>query len=319
MDTQFQAYQRIYDETFTHLYELNKTYLMDTVMIDTNVPGMTKVYNFLDRLEAVTKTSKHEVVSPQEADHSARHLVVKTHYVPTIRDKEQVEQMIKDPTNDYYMEAVTAIKRKQTKTLLDGMFSDVIINEDGGATSSFPGANQIAVNYSGGPFGQNSGAADVSLNVDKLMAIKKKLSTAGILINDSESSKLHVAVTEEEVQGLMANTIGTDNFPILDNNFTSMQMSLEKAVDTINDNMFYWQGFHFHVIPAEFFQTDANGDRRIPVWLKSGVTYGLKENIKSEIVALPNTVESVKIQALTRVGCLRKQDSKVYEIKCHVA
>jgi hypothetical protein len=319
VDTQYQAYQRIYDDTFTHLYELNKTQLMDTVVIDTNLTGMTKVYNQMGKLEAVDKTAKHQTIDPQEADHSARHLIVKTKFVPAILDKEQGLQMIKDPTSDVYQEAVSAIKRKQTKVLMDSFFSDVIINEDGGSTAPFSSNNQVAVNYSGGPFGQNSGASNISLNVDKLMAVRKKLSNAEIMINDSEMSKLHIAVTEEEVQKLMANVIGTDNYPMVDSNFTSMRISLEKAVDTINDNMFYWNGFHFHVLAPQYFSLDASGHRRIPVWLKSGMVYGMKENMKSTIADLPNTVESIKVQVLTRVGGLRKHDAKVHEIKCVVA
>lgn len=318
-DTQYQAYQRIYDNTLTHLYELNKPYLLDTVMIDTDIPGMTKVYSRIGKLASVKKTSKNEVVSPQEADFSARHLTVSTHYVPTTLDMEQVEQMVKNPTDDHYVECINAIRRAQTLELMEGFFKDVIINEDGGNTSSFSANNQIAVNYSGGTFSQNSGAADVSLNVDKLFKVRKLLSDAEIYINESEASKLHIAVTEEEVQQLMASVIGTDNYPMIDSNFSSMKVTLEKAVDTINDNMFYWQGFHFHVLPSLYFDVDANGDRRIPVWIKSGMTYGMKVNVRSEILRLPNTVESTKIQALTRVGALRKHDAKVYEIKCHVA
>lgn len=319
MDTQYQAYQRIYDDTFTHLYELTKTQLMDTVVIDTNLPGMTKVYNQMGKLEAVDKTSKHQRILPQEAEHSARHLTVLTKFVPAILDKEQAMQMIKDPTSDVYQEAVAAIKRKQTKVLMDSFFSAVVINEDGGSTASFPGANSIAVNYSGGAFGQNSGASNISLNVDKLLAVRKKLSNAEVMINDSEMSKLHIAVTEEEVQKLMANVIGTDNYPMIDSNFSSMKISLEKAVDTINDNQFYWNGFHFHILAPQYFSLDSSGHRRIPVWMKSGMVYGIKENVKSVIADLPETVESVKIQTLTRVGGLRKHDAKVYEIKCVVA
>ena len=55
-DTQYQAYQRIYDNTLTHLYELNKPYLLDTVMIDTDIPGMTKVYSRIGKLASVKKT-----------------------------------------------------------------------------------------------------------------------------------------------------------------------------------------------------------------------------------------------------------------------
>ena len=237
----------------------------------------------------------------------------------TTLDMEQVEQMVKNPTDDHYVECINAIRRAQTLELMEGFFKDVIINEDGGSTSSFSANNQIAVNYSGGTFSQNSGAADVSLNVDKLFRVRKLLSDAEIYINESEASKLHIAVTEEEVQQLMASVIGTDNYPMLDSNFSSMKVTLEKAVDTINDNMFYWQGFHFHVLPSLYFDVDENGDRRIPVWIKSGMTYGMKVNVRSEILRLPNTVESTKIQALTRVGALRKHDAKVYEIKCHVA
>lgn len=315
LNTQFQAYQRQFNETLTHLYELDRPYLIDATMVDMDIEGMTKVFKRIGSLETQRKTGRNEVANLTEPEYSARHLTVATEYVATPVDMEDVFKMVSNPKDDIYQECVNAIYEAQTEILMDGFFQDVIINEDGGATSSFPAANQVAVNYSGGKFDQNSGAADVGLNLDKLLRVKVLISDAKVRVNTTSMNRLHIAVSEDDVQTLMSGVIGTDQFPMIDSNFTNLKMSFEKAAETIVDGMFYWNGFHFHVIPPSYFKVDANGDRRLPVWIQDGMVFGIKENVNTEIMRLPSTVESTKIQALTRVGALRKHDAKVYEIK----
>lgn len=317
VDTQFQAYQRQYEETLTHLFEIDRPYIIDGLTIDTEIEGMTKVFKRIGQLQSQRKTGRNEVADLQEPEFSARHLTISTHYVATPLDMEDVEKMVNNPQDDLYQEAVHAIYDAQTNEAMAAFFSDVIINENGGSTSSFPAANQVAVNFSTGPFGQNSGASNVGLNIDKLMNVRSKISSNKVRVNTTAMNTLNIAVCEDDVQDLMANKIGTDQYPLIEQ-FNAMRLSLEKAVDTINDGVFTWKGFTFHVVPPEYFLLDASGHRRLPVWIKDGMVFGVKKNVATEVVKLPNTVESVKIQALTRVGGMRKHDKKVYEIKVAV-
>lgn len=317
VDTQYQAYQRQFETTLIHLFENDKPYLIDGVVTDTDIEGMTKVFKRIGQLQAQEKTGRNEIATLDEPEYSARHLTIKTDYVATPLDMEDVIKMVTNPKDDLYQECVHAIYDAQTSRLMNGFFGTVIINEDGGSTSSFPGANQVAVNYSGGPFGQNSGAAAVGLNIDKLLKVKSLISAAGIRVNTSEMNSLNIAVTEDDVQYLMANVVGTDNYPMVDK-LNAMVLQLEKSVENIREGKFRWNGFTFHVVPPEYFLLNGSGDRRLPVWIKDGMVFGIKDNVSTEIVKLPNTVESVKIQALTRTGALRKHDKKVYEIVANV-
>lgn len=321
-NTQYQAYQRQFEDTLTHLFEIDRPYLVDAVTVDTDLQGMTKVFKRIGQLTAQDKQGRNEIAVLDEPDFSARHLTVRTKYVATPLDMEDVIKMVNNPQDDLYTECVHAIYDAQTSAVMNGFFADVIINEDGGSTASFPSANQVAVNFSGGTFAQNSGAADVGLNIDKLLKVRSLISASGVRVNTTALNSLNIAVTEDDVQQLLASKIGTDNYPIINNQFSTnpmpMKNSLEKATENILDGMFKWNGFTFHIVPPEFFLLNASGDRRLPVWIKDGLVFGIKDNVKSEILRLPNTVESVKIQALTRVGAMRKHDKKVYEIIVNV-
>ncbi|HWT40387.1 MAG TPA: phage capsid protein [Dongiaceae bacterium] len=314
MNTQFQAYQRQFEDTLTHLFEIDRPYVVDALTVDTEIKGMTKVFKRIGQLQGQDKTGRNEIAILDEPDYSARHLNVKTKYVATPVDMEDVFKMVNDPKSDIYTECVHAIYDLQTTAAMNSFFSDVVINEDGGATSSFPAANVIAVNFSTGTFGQNSGAADVGLNLDKLLKVRSLISQAGVRVNTSELNQLQIAVCEDDIQSLLASKIGTDNFPMIDR-LNTMMVQLEKVTENIIDGKFRWNGFTFNVVPPEFFLLDDSGMRRVPVWIKDGVVFGIKENVATEIEKLPNTVESYKIQALTRVGGMRKHDKKVYDIR----
>lgn len=317
MNTQYQAYQRQFEDTLTHLFEIDRPYIVDQLTVDTDLVGMTKVFKRIGQLTAQDKTGRNEIANLDEPDFSARHLTIRTKYVATPLDMEDVMKMVNNPKDDIYQECVHAIYDAQTNAAMAGFFADVIINEDGGATSVFPTANAVAVNFSGGVFGQNSGAANVGLNIDKLMKIRSLISQGGVRVNTTQANQLNIALTEDDMQQLLAGKIGTDKFPLIDK-LNSLQLAWDKAQDTIVDGggaTFKWNGFMFNVVPPEFFLLDSSGFRRLPVWIKDGMVYGIKDNVSSSIKDLPNTVESVKIQALTRVGSMRKHDKKVYEIK----
>jgi hypothetical protein len=317
VDQQYQAYQRQYEETLQHLYELEKTFLLDAVTVDTDIEGMTKVFKSIGKLAAQKKTGRNEIANLQEPDFSARHLSISTWYCASALDMEDVIKMVNNPQADIYTEAVNAIRESQTNAVMDSFFGTVVINEDASSSSAFSSDNQVAVNFSGGTFGQNSGAADVGINIDKLLKVKSMISNNNIIVNQSMGSMLNIAVCEDDVQDLLASKIGTDNYPMLDR-FNTLQLQLQSATENIVDGKFTWNGFTFHVIPPQYFDLDDSGHRRLPIWLKDGVVLGMKDNVKAEIVRLPQTVESTKIQALTRVGGMRKHDKKVYEIKAKV-
>jgi len=316
VDSQFEAYRRQYEDTILHLYELEEPYLVGTgIPVDTDITGQTKVYSRIGKLTAQDKTGRNEIANLTEPTFTARHLRVATKYVASPIDKEDLEKMVGNPKDDIYRETVNAIREAQAQIAMAGFFDTVITGEAGGSTSSFAAGNQIAVNFSTGPFGQNSGASNVGLNIDKLMQVRNLLNQSGdVRVNTSDMTSLNIAVSEEDVQQLLASKVGTDNYPLIER-FNSLQSNLGSAAENMIDGRFKWFGFTFHVLPQTYFNLDGSGYRRIPVWIKDGMVYGMKQNVATEIVSLPNTVESIKVQALTRGGTLRKHDSKVYEIK----
>jgi len=317
-NTQFETYQRQYTDTLTHIVDRNKAFLMDAVTIDTDFTGKSKTFKFIGQLSGQKKTSRNEIATLSEPDYSARILSVDTHYCATAVDAEDIIKMVNNPMSDIYQEVAQAIRDIQTQELMESFFADVVVGESGGSTSSFPSANQIAVDFSTGIYGQNSGASNVGLNMDKLFKAKSLLADGKVRLGTTPETAIQIAICEDDLQQLLATKIGTDNFPGIDSNFGALNRGFEKASQSMEESKFYWNGIHFHLIPKEYFLLDGSGHRRLPVWVKNGHLFGIHTNLETQIVALPNSVESTKVQALTRIGGMRKHDKKVYEIKVAV-
>lgn len=315
-NTQSEAYRRQYQDTLTHLFDADKKFLQDAVTVDTDINGSTKIFNFIGQMQGQRKTGRNEITILTEPDYSARHLRIYTDYVASPVDMDDVIRMVKDPKADIYMEAKNALHDLRTTEIMRSFFGDVVQGEAGGSTATFPTGNIIPVNYSGGKFGQNAAAANTGLNMDKLLRVRSLISRQKIRVNTSPETSLHVAVTEDDVQDLMATKIGTlsDVYPMVDERLTQLTASFGKAADNINDSMFYWHGFWFHVIPTAYFLTDANGNRQLPVWVKDGLIFGIKQDVKASINERPDMVETEEIKVLTKHGGMRKMDSKVYQI-----
>lgn len=315
-NTQLEAYRRQYTDTLTHLFDADKKFLQDAVTVDTDINGSTKVFPFIGQLTGQRKTGRNEITILTEPDYSARHLRIYTDYVATPVDMDDVIRMVDDPKADIYWEAKNALHDLRTQEIMRTFFGDVITGEAGGSTTQFPAGNIIPVNYSGGKFGQNSGAANIGLNMDKLLRVRSLISRNKIRVNTGSENALHIAVTEDDVQDLMANKIGTlsDNFPLVDERLGQLTASFGKAADSINDAMFYWHGFWFHVIPTAYFDTEGSGNRKLPVWVKDGVVFGIKKDVDAKIQERPDMVETTEIKVLTKHGGMRKMDSKVYQI-----
>lgn len=315
-NTQSEAYRRQYTDTLTHLFDADKKFLQDAVTVDTDINGSTKIYNFIGQMTGQRKTGRNEITILTEPDYSARHLRIFTDYVASPVDMDDVIRMVNDPKADIYMEAKNALHDIRTNEIMQMFFRDVITGEAGGTTTSFPAANIIPVNYTGGKFGQNPGSANIGLNMDKLLRVRSLISKQKIRVNTSPETALHVAITEDDVQDLMANKIGTlsDVYPLVDERLGQLNASFAKAAENINDAMFYWHGFWFHVIPTAYFLTDGSGNRQLPVWVKDGVVLGIKNDVQAKIQERPDMVETTEIKVLTKHGGIRKMDSKVYQI-----
>jgi Phage capsid protein len=315
-NTQYQAYERQYEATLLHLNEIGqRPYLIDAMTPDT-VQGMTKVYKDIGPLKGKKVTGRYEIADIQEPDFGARHIFIEQLYVPAAKDAGDVQKMVNDPQSDIYTEALYEINRMKTETAMKGFTATVQVNEDASGQSVFDTANRsIPVDFSGGKFGQNSGAADVGLNIDKLLEVRQKISKQErVVINTNPNNRLNIAVDEEAVQDLLASQIGEDTFPLI-STINTLEARFGAAMDNINGvPTFNWFGFVFHVLPFEFFNLDSSGNKILPIWTKDSMVFATNTELETEIVKLPHTVQTTKIQVLTRVGVMRRNDQKVYTI-----
>ena len=305
-----QAYKYIFDPVFYRLSNIEKSVIKQTFTPVAGVGDSMSFQRIKQDTKHVKKTDLNEVVKPNNATHDRFWLFHDTYYDNITLDKESVRRMAQDPASEYFQILMGSAMRIQDEVALDAFFATVTFGKLGTDTTSgtFPAANYVAKAFSGGAFGQTGS----QLTIDKLLEVKKKASAKRVKYG--RSAPFFVLVREKDIQDMLANKIGTDNFPIIHQDFVeSYNLSKTQQPSEFGDS-FMWNDFVFIKVPDEYLPTDSSGDTLIPVYQKQGMLFGTWINVESDVVRLPNTLESMDIRVLTDVGAVRRDPDKVYGV-----
>lgn len=200
-------------------------------------------------------------------------------------------RMLSDPQSAYVQNAKNALGRSKDRKIITAFFADRKTGEQGGTTTAFPAANQIAVNFGAG--------GNVSLTVAKMREAKRLLDSYE---NDSDDPR-YLGITSKEGDALLAEV-----------QVTSSDFNGDKPV-LVEGHVDRFLGFT--LVRTELFATDANGYRRCPAWAKSGMVCATWNDITAD-VSRRNDLAGLPIQvyAYGTFGATRTEENKVIEIKC---
>lgn len=200
-------------------------------------------------------------------------------------------RMLSDPQSTYVQSALNALGRAKDRKIIAAFFGDRKTGEQGGTTTSFPAANQIAVNF--------QAAGNVSLTVAKMREAKRLLTA----YENSDDDPMFIGVTAKEQDALLAEV-----------QVTSADFNGDKPV-LVEGRIDRFMGMS--LVRTELFTTDASGYRRCPVWVKSGMVCATWNEITSD-VSRRNDLAGLPIQvyAYGTFGATRTEENKVIEIKC---
>jgi len=251
-------------------------------------------YCYFDQIGAVTAqdiTTRHGDTPILSTPHSRRRVApTGAEWGDLIDDEDQVKMLI-DPTSSYAVNGAYALGRKMDDRIIAAFFGTSATGKDGSTSTTFPSANQVAVNLSG----SNEG-----LTVNKVLRARKLLQDGDVDL-DNPMNKLYIACAPEQLEEMLQTT-----------QVTSADYNSIKALVAGQINTFLGMEW----IVTTRLAVDTNSYRRVPVWAKSGMGLAIGRDISTRIAERPDKRFSTQVYCAMTVGATRIEEAKVIEIKC---
>lgn len=236
-------------------------------------------------------TSRFQPIGRVDAPVDRRWVFPSDFDLPQLIDKFDKLRLLTDPESSYVQNAVFAAGRQYDDLIIDAFFGTAKTGEQGGTSTTFPAANQIAVN-----FGSSS---NVGLTVAKLKEGKKKLMAAEV---DIDMDPLCCVVTAEQHDDLLAEA------QIINTDYNDRPVLVDGKISR-------FLGINF--VHCERLDTDGSSYRRVPLFAKSGMHLGIWNDIDTDIDRRKD-LQGHPWQAYLcmTAGATRLEEGKTIEIKC---
>lgn len=244
--------------------------------------GAVEMQDVVGRFQAmgrVDASTDRRWVLPQDSD------------LPQLLDSFDKLRLLTDPESKYVQNAVFAAGRKIDDVLIEAFFGTAKTGKSGSTSTTFPAAQLIDVQY--------GASGDVGLTVAKLRQARKILKAAEV---DMDMDPITCVVTAEQEDNLLAEA----QVISLDYN--------EKPV-LVDGKLNRFLGMNF--VHCERLDVNAQSERRVPVFAKSGMHLGIWNDITTDI-SQRKDLTGLPFQAYVymTVGATRLEEKKMIEIQC---
>lgn len=274
------------------------------------INGKRKSFDRIGAVAAVRRTSRHGNTPQLDTPHSRRWCELRDYEWADLVDEQDKIRILNEPTSEYVMAAMWAMGRSMDDEIIDAFDGSAVTGEDADGSATHPNSQKIV---------SVSGSAGANLNVDCLIAIKKKFGEADI----DESIPLHIAVEQSQLSALL----GDDQITSAD--YNSVKALVRGEIDT-------YMGFKFHRIQRLETQSgtlafntttgavgsgggDANGYRKVVAWAQDGMILGIGSDMKGRISERDDKSYAVQAYASMSCGAVRMEEEKVVVALCNEA
>jgi hypothetical protein len=284
------AYVNAYKANVSLLVQQKGSRLRNAVRVE----AQNAEFEFYDRIgatEAQEITGRHQDTPLMSTPHDRRRVSLRDFDWADLIDRQDKLRMLMDPTSAYAMNAVFAMGRKMDDLLIDAAFGTAYSGKTGATSTTFPAANQIAVNYV-----ETGGAANSNLTIGKLRRTKEIFDAYD---NDPDEARF-ITVTANSMHSLLRNTEVTSS------DYNTVKALVEGKLDT-------FMGFNF--IRTQRLATDGSGYRRHIAWIQSGLLLAVSQDPSVDVGPRRDKRNSVQVYVTLGIGATRMEEEKVVEIK----
>ena len=235
--------------------------------------------------------SKFAAMGRVDAAVDRRWVLPQDYDLPQLIDSFDRLRMLNDPKSAYVQNAMYAMGRAMDDEIITAFFGTNKTGETASTSTTFPSANQVAVNF--------GAAANTGLTVAKLREAKRLLMTYQV---DIDNDPVAAVVKAKQHDNLLAEA------QIISTDFNQMPVMVEGKVERF---------LGITIIYCERLAADGSGYDRIPVFAKSGMHLGLWNDIATD-VSQRKDLQSLpwQVYATGTFGGTRLEENRVTEIKC---
>lgn len=270
--------------------------LIDKVMTDTFMGKAAKAVEQIGAVKPVKNQSRHSDTPLISTPHDARWIYPNDYDWADLIDDQDKLRLLIDPSSSYVQNGVNAMRRAQDDEILQCFFRNAQTGENGTTATTFPAGQIVAAN--------TGATGNVGLNVAKLRAAKKLMIQNGV---DIENDELYVAV----------NAVDHDNML---NEAQAISLDYNTRPVLVDGKISAFMGFNF--VPIEFGDStsyDAGvllgvSPHLTPCWAKSGVKFGLWNDISVSVDRRPDKRNSWQVYVTGTFGATRLEEKRVVQI-----
>lgn len=207
-------------------------------------------------------------------------------------DRNDLMKQLIDPTSPITTNAKNAVGRALDEIGIEAFFGDAKTGKNGGTTTQFDDTNMLV------DVDVGSNAA-TGMNVAKIIRGRRLLRAQYAI---TATDDLHVALASQQEEELFN-----------DDRFVNTRYRRSAVLEDADSNEFF--RCHFHYLEELPYDPAHATYRWCPMWVQSGMHFGMWENLTVEIGKNPNKKFNWQLYIWQRLGATRVQEKKVVKIK----
>jgi hypothetical protein len=286
------AFVEQYRSNVYHLSQQKGSRLRRAVRVET-VVGKSGYFDQIGATAARKRTARHSDTPRMDTPHSRRRVSLEDYDWSDIIDNEDQVRMLIDPTSQYVEAAAMAMGRSQDDAIIAAADGVAYTGADGGTSTAYDTDMTVGVQTRW----PGVSAADLGLNVAKLLEAKKVLGSKNVDADDECFCVLNAA----QIKSLL-----------MDARVSSHDYNAIKPLVDGNISMFGG----FTLIPTERIGVDSNSDHKVLYWAKGGITLGIGKDINTRVSERADKNYAMQVFASMAIGATRMEEARVGVILC---
>jgi hypothetical protein len=254
--------------------------------------------NFIGTTAVVEVNERYGDTPNMDIPHERRWVVPrKFHWGKLVETDDELYTGI-EPTGDYTQAAAAAFARKEDEVIIGGFWATAKTGETGAGSEAWSDTGYVVA--------ESVGGSNTGMNLDKLRMVRQLFQ---YYHNDLDAEEIHMAITEEEEQDLLALTT------VLSSDYVGSRPVQTGKLPPI-------MGINFHIFSQQTLNAltdtaETANVRSLPVWIKSGVHLGSWKERTVDVMRNPQKQMKPQIYMAAFYDCTRLQLGKVLKVKCY--
>lgn len=286
------AFVEQYKANVYHLTQQKGSKLRRAVRVE-SVTGKNAYYEQLGATAARRRTSRHSDTPRMDTPHSRRRVSLEDYDWSDLIDGEDQIRMLIDPTSMYAEAAAMAMGRAMDDAIITAADGTAYTGVDGSTSTSYSSTMTVDVQIRA----PGVTAADLGLNVAKILEAAEKLGTNDVDMDDEK----FMVVNARQIKSLLNDT------RISSADYNVVKPLVEGQVSRFGG---------FTMIPCNRIGTDSNGDDKVLYWAKGGMLLGVGKDIQTRISERPDKNYAMQAFGSMTIGATRMEEVRVGYIEC---